>query len=184
MAKNFNRVPKQKPQQNKSADFKGPIYTKKRKIIILVVVALIVLSMSATLIIPYIGNTSHGYWTLPEDNLKSNRNDTDSTYNNQAITLGESFNRNEKEYYVLIGDKEGMESVIPNLARVDYYTVDTSAYLNKAALENVNDAVELPTNPEQIKVKDGVALLKVVDGKASAYINNKDKVIEYAKKLN
>lgn len=184
MAKNFAPKHKMKPQQPKQVDFQGPIYSKKRRAIILVVVALIVLSMSATLIIPYIGNMSKGYWKLPEDALKSNRGEVNDHYNNQSITLGEVYNRSEKEYYVLIGKPADFNEVIPNLARVNYYTVDVTQFFNKSAGRNVVSGPNLPTNPEQIKVKDDVALLKIVDGKAVSYINNKNQVIEYAKKLN
>lgn len=176
---NKDKIAKQKEESKLT----GPVYSKKYRNAVLIVIAIIVLSMTATLVVPYLGNSIGGSYKLPEDVLKANETEESNSYVPGNITLGNVYTQEPKEYYVVLGSEEEIAKVSPNLARVDYFSVDTSNFMNKQAVQDVSQGASLPQNPKEIKVKDGLAILKIVDGKAVEFINNQKEAISFSEKL-
>lgn len=170
-------------KQKEASQLTGPIYKKKYRTAVLIVIAIIVLSMTATLVVPYFGNTLKGNYSLPDEVLKANEEETNNQYIPGNITLGNVYSQEPKEYYVILGNQESLSKIEPNLIRVDYFSVDTNDFMNKQAVVDVNSAQSLPQNPKDIKVKDNLAILKIVDGKAVDFINNEKDAISYSEKL-
>lgn len=188
MARNSGPYAKQrrkvvKPKDQKSP-FKKELDNRRNKKIIFVVVAIIIIAMVSTLIIPYLSGSATKNWSLPDTVLKADETPTDNTFTAQNILVGETFNRPEKEYYVLFGTAEKMSEVESDLVRTTYYKVDSSLFENNVLTKDVDKGSDLPKKPSDIKVKDKVALLQVKDGKAVKFVSGTDDVKLLAKKLN
>lgn len=189
MARNSGRYAKgrqkvKKPDQTKETPFKKELDNRRNKRIIWVVVAVIIIAMVSTLIIPYISGSGQKNWSLPAETLKADETSADTTFNAKTITLGETFTRSDSEYYVLFGESENISNVEANLMRVSYYTVDPTLFENKTLTENTSKGASLPQKASDIKLKDKLAIIQIKNGKAVKFVSGKSNVESFAKELN
>lgn len=97
-----------------------------------------------------------------------------------TILAGQTFTRNDKEYYVVFYDKEDILEKIDKVKNKNIYKVDLSSSLNKSILsENGNSKAN---DAESLKI-NGTTLIKIEDNKNVLYIEGYDKVVDYLAKL-
>ncbi len=116
-------------------------------------------------------------------NKKNTKVNPDVEFNYSDIMLGESFNRNEKEYLVLFYDRSNGEvysSLSSNLEKYNksdkaltIYTVDMSNGINsKYSSEEPNTN---PTKASELKI-NGPTLIKFTNNKVKEYIEGIDNI--------
>lgn len=122
-------------------------------------------------------------------NRKNTKVITNAEFNYTDIMLGESFNRNEKEYLVLFYDRTNGEiysSISSNLDKYNkdkksltIYTVDMSNGINsRYASEEPNTN---PSSASDLKI-NGPTLIKFVNNKVMEYIEGTDNINNYLSK--
>lgn len=116
-------------------------------------------------------------------NKKNTKTNPNVEFNYSDIMLGESFNRNEKEYLVLFYDRNNGEvysALSDNLSKYNskkdaltIYTVDMSNGINsKYSSEESNTN---PTSASELKI-NGPTLIKFSNNKAKEYIEGTDNI--------
>ncbi|MDF9866917.1 hypothetical protein OKW22_000472 [Bacilli bacterium PM5-3] len=173
-----------KPADPKANPFKTELKDDRNKKLVLIVVGIIIVVMVGTLILPYMSGEGNKNYKLPNSVLVADENTEGITYSAQSILLGETFNRVDKEYFVLFGTSENVNELASKITREAYYFVDSSKVQNISLTKNVSSGKKLPQNPNEIKIKKDVALIKIKNGKAIKFINSKADVTAYINKLN
>ncbi|MDL2211775.1 hypothetical protein LJB88_02745 [Erysipelotrichaceae bacterium OttesenSCG-928-M19] len=188
MARNSNnpyakrRQKVKKPQEQKSP-FKKELVKKRNNRIVYAVVIIIIVVMVGTLILPYMTGSSTTNYSLPSDVLKADEATTEDSYSVQNISVGETYNRVDTEYYVLFGSQEDTAELAQKIARDAYYLVDSSQEINSSLTKDVDKGKDLPNKPADIKIKKDVALIHIKEGKAIKFIDNKTDVTKFIDKL-
>ena len=172
-----------KPTDPKANPFKKELDNKRNKKLIGAVVGIIVIVMIGTMILPYMSGGGTKNYTLPNSVLTADEQTSEAAYNAQQISLGETFNRIDDEYYVLLGSAENISEFATSITRETYYTVDTTKAENKEATKDVSKGKELPQKPSEVKIKKDAALILIKKGKATKFINTKSEVKKYIDKL-
>ena len=179
------RIKVKKPaEQTQNSPFKKDLKRKRNNKVVYFVAGLIIVVMVGTLIFPYFSGTgTTGNYTLPNEVLTANEIKRDPEYNPQKITVGSTFNRVDKDYYVFFGNAQNLDSVAGKITTAPYYLVDSAQGINKSLTTKVADSKALPTVPAQIKIKKDLALIHIKDGKAVKFINNKSEVEKFISEL-
>lgn len=124
---------------------------------------------------------------------EENSTTTEGTINYNTTLIGNMFNKEDKEYYVLMYDTEDLQAAyysgfISNYKKnekpLNIYFANLSNPLNKKYVVENDDEVNInTTNFEEFKIGK-IGLLKITDGKISKAITNIDEIakeLEYKK---
>ena len=174
---------RRKAKDPKANPFKEELKLNRNKKLVAGIAILIVVVMIGTLIFPYFVGGGPSNYRLPKEVLKAKESTENINYSTQNIVLGSTFNRSEKEYYVFFGTREDISEIASKLTRETYYIVDSTLAQNNSLKIDVKDGKSLPQVPKDIKIKDKIALIKIENGKATKFIDNKKEVTDYINKL-
>lgn len=167
-----------KKKQPFKEELKDP---RKNTRLIKIVAGIIIVVMIGTLILPYLMNgASAKNYTLPDEVLKQAETSTEKSYSAQYISLGETFNRVEKDYYVLFSSQQNLAEVLTKLAGKTYYIVNTDIAPSNKVFENNNNINAKPSKASEVKVKD-VGLIHIKDGKCVEFFSNKADILSKVK---
>ncbi|MDR3215522.1 MAG: hypothetical protein LBT75_04550 [Bacilli bacterium] len=180
-AKKRRKVVKNDKKTHPHAHLIDEIKNPKKKTWVYVVIVVIIIVMIGSLILPYFIGTKQSDYSLPDTVLKAGDEGTQDSYSAQLISLGETFNRQEKDYYVIIGKQSDLSSVLSNMGNKVYYFVNTDSAENALALQDVSKAVALPQKASEIKITKDMAMIHIKDGKSVAFYNNKDEILKSIK---
>lgn len=178
---------KQKPTKERKVNRNKPFMPnledpKSRKRWITIFAGVIVFIMVASMIVPYMGGNG-GTYKLPDTALKNDVEADKVTFNPQNIALGETYNRVDKEYFVLFGTAEVTSELASGISGFPVYTVDSSAFGNKSLTQGNTTVNGIPQNPNAIKIKKDAAMIRIKDKKAIAFQGDKTAVQNYIKTI-
>ena len=174
---------KKQPVDQSASPFKKELKNDRNKKAVIIGVVVIVVVMIGSMIVPYLGGQSSTY-SLPETALKQDETPAETEgFNAQDISLGQTFNRVDKEYIVVFGSMSDTSELSGKITRDTLYTVDKDKFVNKSLTEKVSDGKEKPKEPKDIKIDKDVALIKIKDGKTVEFFNTKKEVENYIKDL-
>lgn len=180
MASNRNNYHKKGRQKVRKPDVSQTVRTTKkdRGRWFVPIIIIIVIAMVSSLFISMIGTSSSDF-TL--QGLKTAETAEPATFNEKNIILGQTFNRIDEEYYVVFTNEAGkaMLSDVTPVDKIVYYVDGTKFHSSSAFTDKAGK--KLPTNPSEIAITDDIAVIHIVKGEATHFIQGKDNVI---KKLN
>lgn len=188
MAKKNTNLRSSRPKAAKPVDptaspFKKELKNDRNKKAIVIGVIIIVIVMVGSLIVPYLGGQKSSY-TLPETALKADETIADSEkFNAQQISVGQTFNRSEKEYIVIFGNATNTSELAAKITKNAVYTVDSDKFVNKSLTTDIKKGKDKPTQPSEIKIKKDVALIKIKEGKVVEFFNTKKEVEKFIKSI-
>ncbi len=190
MAKKRTKNPSAKKRKNikkasePKSPFKHELKKKRNNKLIYFVAGVIIVVMVGTLVLPYFnGAGASKNYKLPNEVLTANESKREPMYSTQRIVVGSTYNRIDKEYYVLFGTTEETSAIGGKITNLPYYVVDSTLAVNKSLTTKIADGKELPKVPGEIKIQKDVALIKIKDGKATKFIDNKKEVEKYVDTL-
>lgn len=168
------------PNQN---PFEKELKDTRNKKIIGIVAGIIVIIMVATMFLPYLSNQDNLNYKLPNEILTAKEDTSKQQFSINKISLGQSFNRLEDDYYVLFGKEEDLYDIQNSLSGKNVYLVNPDLSVNSSLLNDVNKAKALPQNPNEIKIKDKIAIIRIENHKATKFLNTKANVEKYVKTI-
>lgn len=186
---NHNKSPyakrriKPKKVDNTINPFDKELKSKRNKKIIGIVAVIIVVVMVGTMFLPYLSGQNNINYKLPEEVLKAKEDTSKQTFSVNSISLGQTFNRSEDDYYVLFGNQDDLMSVQEKLLTKNVYLVDPNLSVNASLKKDINEGKTLPSQPSEIKIKDQIALIRIKNHKTVTFLNTQKAVNEYVKKL-
>lgn len=173
----LKRVNIPEKKSNPTYAFESELSKGKRNKFIIAGVIAVSLIMVVSLILPYLG-TATGSWqpqglrteeTVPEK------------FNPSSIIANQAFNRQNKDYLVLIGTQTNINSAnAVNTSSLATYFINIEEAINKEI--RTNKPVVKPVTPQQISTND-LMILRIKDKKVITSIHGKDRVLDYLKKL-
>lgn len=187
MANNNSRYGKRRIKPKKvdktSNPFEKELKDNRNKKIVGIVAVLIVVVMVATMFLPYLSGQNNLNYKLPNEILVAKENTSSQTFALNKISVGQTFNRIEDDYYVLFGDDSDTYEIKSLLSNKSVYLVNPELSINKSLLKDTSSAKSLPQNPSDIKIKDKVALIRIKNNKAVNFYNTKASVLKYVNSI-
>lgn len=175
---------KPKKVDNTTNPFDKELKSQRNKKIVGIVAIVIVVVMVTTMFLPYLtGKSDNINYQLPEEVLKAREDTSTQTFSVNTISLGQTFNRSEKDYYVIFASEEDAMNIQEQLLDKNVYLVNPSLSVNNSLNEDISKGKKLPKKPSEIKIKDKMALIRIKDNQTKAFFNTENSVNEYLKKI-
>ncbi len=109
-----------------------------------------------------------------------------ATIDTKYIAMGNVFNRNDKEYYVLFDNYQDtyktdryINGLLDSKSKIPVYRVDMGQNENKKFISEEEN--KKATEPSELKI-NGITLIKIVKGKIDKYISGSETIEEYLNK--
>lgn len=112
--------------------------------------------------------------------IKDKKAEDETKYDDSNITAGQTFTRNDEEYYVLFYDDESILNSINSSTKSKIYKVNLKLSINKGIVSEdsnnaANDASSLRIN--------GPTIIKIKNGENVSYVEGKEKVENILKNI-